>query len=406
MGKSYGGDFTFNAAFDVDAAKPIDTRLVVDALTDLTNSISYPYVGLLVYVKGEGKYYAYKETSSNVFEWVELTTSGGTSVSSLDDVPDGSTRKLANYLPLSGGEVYNGSSDTPLYVKGNASGAYIGFKDNSGTSLGYFGVNSSNKPIFYANNSGKEIALKSDIPSVPSTFAGSDSAGGAANNVKGAAAGSVDASRHVWFSDSVTETSRNYDDDFKYNPSSNALYLGGVVLKGTTGIQFQGTKATNIMIKFIDNTNDAYGNGIAIGGGGQTIIGGGESASVAAANLGNSGTKVMYITNDSGNICFVPNTDSGWANRKESYFDANGDLHVNRYLYAQYLNQSSSAETPTSSSYIMYANRDGFLRKSSLANIATYLPAPTSSQKGTIKIVTQSSAPSTYANDTLYLISG
>jgi len=43
------------------------------------------------------------------------------------------------------------------------------------------------------------------------------------------------------------------------------------------------------------------------------------------------------------------------------------------YLFATYLNQSSGAETPTTSSYIMYANSDGYLRKSSLANIKTIL---------------------------------
>lgn len=43
------------------------------------------------------------------------------------------------------------------------------------------------------------------------------------------------------------------------------------------------------------------------------------------------------------------------------------------HLLATYFNQSSSAETPTTSSYIMYANSDGYLRKSSLANIKSIL---------------------------------
>lgn len=43
------------------------------------------------------------------------------------------------------------------------------------------------------------------------------------------------------------------------------------------------------------------------------------------------------------------------------------------YLYATYFNQSSSAETPTTSSYIIYANSDGFFRKSSLENIKSIL---------------------------------
>ena len=154
-----------------------------------------------------------------------------------------------------------------------------------------------------------------------------------------------------------TSDTWDYNDwaGLKYNSVTKSIYLGiadGSVFAANTAqtggeiyfpnitkfnlkdIYYTGSKATNRMIQFIDNTNDTYGNGIAIGGGGQTIIGGGESASVAASNLGNSGSEVMYITNDSGNISFVPNTDDGWANRKESYFDKNGDLYVNRYINA------------------------------------------------------------------------
>lgn len=57
---------------------------------------------------------------------------------------------------------------------------------------------------------------------------------------------------------------------------TSALYV-----TKTGGIYSVGTKQTYKMIDFIDNTSDTYGNGIAIGGGGQTIIGGGESATTA-----------------------------------------------------------------------------------------------------------------------------
>lgn len=60
-------------------------------------------------------------------------------------------------------------------------------------------------------------------------YAGSDSAGGPANNVKGAA-GTTNAYRHVWFSDNATETSRNYDDDFKYNPATNSVKVSGAYM--------------------------------------------------------------------------------------------------------------------------------------------------------------------------------
>ena len=38
-----------------------------------------------------------------------------------------------------------------------------------------------------------------------------------------ATAGTTNSARHVWFSDNSTETKRAYDDDFKYNPSTNIL---------------------------------------------------------------------------------------------------------------------------------------------------------------------------------------
>lgn len=43
-----------------------------------------------------------------------------------------------------------------------------------------------------------------------------------------ATAGTADANRHVWFSDGSTETARCYDDDFKYNPSTNVLTVSSI----------------------------------------------------------------------------------------------------------------------------------------------------------------------------------
>lgn len=48
----------------------------------------------------------------------------------------------------------------------------------------------------------------------------------------------------------------------------------------------------------------------------------------------------------------------------------------NGYIYAAYYNQSSGAETPTSSSYWMYCNSDGWFRKSTLANLKSQLAVP------------------------------
>lgn len=99
---------------------------------------------------------------------------------------------------------------------------------------------------------------------------------------------------------------------------NNAWSLGGPItmndnltFSGSAGIYYQGTKASYRMIRFIDNVSDNYGNGISIGGGGQTIIGGGESADVMVAQAGTAGAEVMWIAND-GEIAFYPGQQNGF----------------------------------------------------------------------------------------------
>lgn len=54
-------------------------------------------------------------------------------------------------------------------------------------------------------------------------YAGSASKGGPAAAVATSGAATANSARHVWFSDSSTETQRVHDDNFKYNPSTNTL---------------------------------------------------------------------------------------------------------------------------------------------------------------------------------------
>ena len=95
--------------------------------------------------------------------------------------------------------------------------------------------------------------------------------------------------------------------------------------KVTDAIHYTGSKADYTMIRFIDNTSDTYGNGIAIGGGGQTIIGGGESASVMKDNAGTAGAEDMWIGND-GDVNIYTNIQPGWASRKTFTFNSAGNL--------------------------------------------------------------------------------
>lgn len=205
--------------------------------------------------------------------------------------------------------------------------------------------------------------------------------------------------------------------------------------KVTNAIRYTGTKATYPMIKFVDNTGDAYGNGIVIGGGGLTVIGGGESADTYAAGL-SGGEESLYLTND-GNVNVVTNLQSGKSSGKTFTFgfdgtfnspstikqngtavslsghthnyagsssaggDANNALKLNGYasdiaataktivrrdsngyVYAVYYNQSSDSETATSSSYVMFCNSDGWLRKTPMSTIKSLVDTNTNTWRG------------------------
>jgi len=105
----------------------------------------------------------------------------------------------------------------------------------------------------------------------------------------------------------------------------------------TGNIVYKGTKATKEMIAFIDNTANTSGNGIAIGGGGMTVIGGGESAAnmasawLEADQAHYGGDEVMYVCNDA-DVSIFTNATS-WANKKEFLFKANGDMKIAGALY-------------------------------------------------------------------------
>lgn len=132
----------------------------------------------------------------------------------------------------------------------------------------------------------------------------------------------------------------------------------------TEGIYYTGTKATYRMIRFIDNTSDTYGNGISIGGGGQTIIGGGESANTAAAQVGTSGSEIMYVCND-GNVDIISNLQDGWNSRKVMTLNTSGYLMLPSYINSP----TSNNENPTVSQFIVTNGTDHYYRKASTAHV-------------------------------------
>lgn len=126
---------------------------------------------------------------------------------------------------------------------------------------------------------------------------------------------------------SLVTTGDKYTWNNKIDKSGDTM-TGSLTFNAVTNaIKYQGTKSTQSMIKFIDNTNDEYGNGIYIGGGGQTIIGGGESSDVMAEQVGTSGSEIMYVGND-GDVNIITNLQSGWASGKNFVFNTSGHLQI------------------------------------------------------------------------------
>lgn len=99
------------------------------------------------------------------------------------------------------------------------------------------------------------------------------------------------------------------------------LKLSGGAMTGN--IRYKGSKNTYDMITFVDNNADTYGNGICIGGGGLTIIGGGESAREALKQHTYGGDENMIVANDAA-IDFFSNVQNGWNSRKAGSFDTSG----------------------------------------------------------------------------------
>lgn len=99
------------------------------------------------------------------------------------------------------------------------------------------------------------------------------------------------------------------------------LPLSGGTLTGN--ISYKGSKATFEMIKFIDNTGDTNGNGIAIGGGGLTIVGGGKSSDIVKTIAPSGGEERLILSND-GPIDIYTNCQDGLSKATHITIDNTG----------------------------------------------------------------------------------
>lgn len=143
----------------------------------------------------------------------------------------------------------------------------------------------------------------------------------------------------------------------------NYLPLSGGTMTGN--IAYKGSKATYTAIKFIDNTTDAYGNGISIGSGGLTIIGGGESADIIAAQQTSGGSESMIIAND-GVIDFYSNCQNGFSSAAHSWIDTSGRFNGN------VVGNASSASKLTNTSAIGSSTQPVYFSASGVPTPTTY----------------------------------
>lgn len=115
----------------------------------------------------------------------------------------------------------------------------------------------------------------------------------------------------------------------------------------TGAIKYHGSKKTFDMIKFIDNTENEYGNGISVGGG-VVVVGAGESVNTVFTGSGAKGdTETLFLTSDQ-DMRLLVGQNSGYAAQRGMIITASGNvgigtatpsknLHVNGVARMQYV---------------------------------------------------------------------
>ena len=151
--------------------------------------------------------------SSSITGNLEFSNSGTTSRGIIGTIGDndywriigGVTATNAGYLEIATAD--DGSE--PIYVRQYSSGKFVTLA-RTATLLDASGNTSFPGSVTASSFVGKATSATSASTS---------------DNVSGEN-GTVNSDRHIWFSDSVSETKRNYSDSFKYNPATDTLTVG------------------------------------------------------------------------------------------------------------------------------------------------------------------------------------
>lgn len=96
----------------------------------------------------------------------------------------------------------------------------------------------------------------------------------------------------------------------------------------TSNIKYKGTNATQEMIRWLDNTNDSYGNGMAIGYGGITMIGAGECVTKLINDSGYSTSDEHVLIGADDTVKIYSNCNSSLSSAYTWTFAKNGTLSL------------------------------------------------------------------------------
>lgn len=164
------------------------------------------------------------------------------------------------------------------------------------------------------------------------------------------------------------------------------LKLSGGTMTGN--ISYKGSKNTYEMIRFVDNNVNVYGYGISIGGGGLTVIGGGESANEVLKLHTNGGDENMIVANDNA-IDFFSNIQYGLDLRKVGSFDTSG-----------YWNGAGFKKDNSSDSYVLLGG--GGHKKESSLSVSYASSAGTANSVAWSNISGRPTKVSQFTNDSNY----
>ena len=243
------------------------------------------YVRQILYAKDNSTYTRTGNVSNNTWTWTSWSKFLYNGLT-LDSVSDGTSRKLANYVAKTGDTMTGALTLSKIRVNATSSGSnttngiyyYNGTTDylliGQGSSNLWIGSNESNGTHHtggtYISSGSGETYISRLVSGTRTNYKVLDKGNTYISSGKGyidgteittvsrvsGSAGTANSARHVWFSDGSTETVRNYDDHFKYNPSTDTLSIAGAAVTAVSSSSTP-TAYRNMQISRTINTSSS-----------------------------------------------------------------------------------------------------------------------------------------------------